>query len=844
MNPRARLAAILMAFRQWICAGVSVQSDAPWRLIIWRLFILPPASAEAIARDPVLRWGLIFHRVIAQELGIPPGTPPGRWLWRLFFLTPARKLPWIPAPVRWLAVEPVRIFWRWIDRIDYERLARHLDAVTPVLASHHPWQRAGLLMLASLGLWVTISTPLSPIEQVVLALIMWLVTLIVGRIPREQGVTLMIALSLTASSRYLLWRLTETMEVETSMDRFLAWVLFLAEGYAWLILVLGFLQTAMPLKRRPVVMPADVRQWPKVDIFVPTYNEPLHVVRPTVLAAMSQDWPADKFNVYILDDGRREQFREFAREAGCGYIIRPDNHHAKAGNLNHALKLTDGEVVAIFDCDHIPTRSFLQMTVGCFIEDPKCVMVQTPHHFFSADPFERNLGTFRNVPNEGELFYGVIQDGNDLWNATFFCGSCAVIRKKPLLEVGGIAVETVTEDAHTALKLHRRGYRTAYINLAQAAGLATESLSGHIGQRIRWARGMAQIFRIDNPFLGKGLHWMQRVCYANAMLHFFYGIPRLVFLTAPLGYLFFQAHIIETNTASLACYVIPHILLANLTNSRIQGKHRHSFWSEVYEAVLAWYVARPTTLAFINPRIGKFNVTAKGGLIEEDFFDWTISRPYLILLLANLVGLILGCFRLFYWNTFEIDTVLLNMIWTVYNLAILGATLGVAMESRQVRVSHRIAIRLPAVLSLSNGRTLACETEDYSEGGLGLTIPAGMDIPDGALVSITLTASDNEYVFPARVSIYRASRLGLRFENLTMEEERNLVQCTFGRADAWVRWSEGREADKPLTALKEILFFSLQGYRRFPGFVWQRLSIEWRNGRSVINKFWFRWANG
>lgn len=107
-----------------------------------------------------------------------------------------------------------------------------------------------------------------------------------------------------------------------------------------------------------------------------------------------------------------------------------------------------------------------------------------------------------------------------------------------MLEVGGIATETVTEDAHTALKLNRRGFNTAYLAIPQAAGLATESLSRHISQRIRWARGMVQIFRTDNPLFGKGLNLGQRICYLNAMMHFFYSLPRLVFLTAPLAYLF------------------------------------------------------------------------------------------------------------------------------------------------------------------------------------------------------------------------------------------------------------------------------------------------------------------
>ena len=237
--------------------------------------------------------------------------------------------------------------------------------------------------------------------------------------------------------------------------------------------------------------------------------------------------PKDRIKVYVLDDGRRQEFKDFCAAVGVTHVTRNDSKHAKAGNLNRAMEKTSGEYIAIFDCDHVPTRSFLQISIGWFLKEKKLGMLQTPHHFFSPDPFERNLGTFRQVPNEGELFYGLVQDGNDFWNATFFCGSCAVLRRTALKDVGGIAVETVTEDAHTSLKMHRKGWNTAYINLPQAAGLATESLSAHVGQRIRWARGMSQIFRIDNPLFGRGLSIGQRLCYTNAMLHFLYGLNPL-----------------------------------------------------------------------------------------------------------------------------------------------------------------------------------------------------------------------------------------------------------------------------------------------------------------------------
>src|SRR5690606_12131955 len=157
--------------------------------------------------------------------------------------------------------------------------------------------------------------------------------------------------------------------------------------------------------------------------------EPLEVLKPTLLAALNLDWPADKLRVWVLDDGCRDEVRELAGRYDAEYVARADNRFAKAGNLNNTLRRSHGELVAIFDCDHAPTRSFLQLTAGSFLRDPLLAMLQTPHHFYTPDPIERNLGVFRKIPNEGSLFYGVIQKGNDLWNATSFAGSCALLRR-------------------------------------------------------------------------------------------------------------------------------------------------------------------------------------------------------------------------------------------------------------------------------------------------------------------------------------------------------------------------------------------------------------------------------
>ena len=712
------------------------------------------------------------------------------------------------------------------------RMRVHRIADQPIWT--HPLARVVAAVGAALLLALVVSVPLDLTGQLLFSAGSFGAALLLSRTPGRLTTLAMIVLSISASSRYMYWRVTDTVGFTNWVDACFGFGLLLAELYAFLVLLIGYFQTAWPLQRRPVPMPQDVDTWPSVDVFIPTYNEPLEVVKQTVFSAMQMDWPKDRLHVYVLDDGRREEFRDFCEELGVGYLTRDNNAHAKAGNINAALAVTDSEYVTIFDCDHIPTRSFLQICMGWFIRDPKLAMLQTPHHFFSPDPFEKNLDTFHVMPNEGELFYGIVQDGNDLWNAAFFCGSCAVIKRAPLLEVGGVAVETVTEDAHTALKLSRHGYNTAYLELPQAAGLATESLSAHVGQRIRWARGMAQICRVDNPLFGPGLKLGQRLCYFNAMLHFFYGLPRLVFLTAPLAYLLFSAHVFQATAAMITAYALPHLMHASITNSRIQGRFRYSFWNEVYESVLAWYIMRPVLVAFVNPKLGKFNVTAKGGVIEQSYFDWSIARPYLILLLLNLLGFVVGIWRMVAVGPSSevFSTLVINMVWTAYNIILTSASLAVASETRQLRSTPRVTAALPAALRFADGKTLVCETDDFSQSGVGLRVPNELQLETGSEVHVSLFRSDEEGTFPAQVTFSGGGRLGLRFEGLSLQQQADIARLTFGRADAWIDFWGNRQHDKPLTSLKSVMVIGVRGLGQLAA---NTLNIL-RGRREVVSK--------
>ncbi len=678
------------------------------------------------------------------------------------------------------------------------------------------------VIAAVAGLAALAAFPLDWEDQAILGGALCALAWVLHRMFESRTATLtLVGVSMFTTARYLWWRFAETYSYmrynaseESWGDLFFVGALLAAETYAFVILALGYLQSIAPLDRRPEPLPDDVSLWPSVDVFIPTYNEPLAVLKPTVLAALNIDWPQDKMRVWVLDDGCREEVREFAARCGADYLERLDSRYAKAGNLNHALERSSGELVAIFDCDHAPTRSFLQLTVGSFLKDPRLSMLQTPHHFYTPDPLERNLRMFRKIPNEGALFYGVVQKGNDFWNAASFAGSCAVLRRTALEEIGGIAVETVTEDAHTSLRLQKRGWNTAYLDVPQAAGLAAFSLRDHVNQRTRWARGLAQILRIEKPLWSRELRWTQRLCYFNSSIHFLYGLPRLVFLTAPLGFLLFERSNFYGYVLAILAYALPHLFLATMTNSRLQGRFRKPFWNEIFETLLAPFILIPTTLALISPHKGVFNVTPKSMKKDVKRYDWAMAAPFLVIAALNLVGIAMGAHKLIR-GAAEFGTLAVNIAWACYSMMILGVVLAVAEESGESRSDTRVPIQAPTFATLPDGRRISGVTQDISYRGARIESSDAAKLARGDQTTVGFDVFGEEARITGRVVRADKWTAQVRFANLTLAQEEALTRLIFSRADAWADWNDSfPERYSPLASMARLAGLSLTGYVR------------------------------
>jgi cellulose synthase (UDP-forming) len=663
-------------------------------------------------------------------------------------------------------------------------------------------------------LYAAIVVPLSPWEQVEVSLALIGFALLASHSTRLRP--LIVFLSCFASMRYFYWRVTSTLELDRAADAVVSVLLLAAETYGLLVLFLGYFQTIEMRKRAP--MPP--RRFPTVDVFIPTYNEGEEIVRRTVIGALAMDYPHK--TVYVLDDGKRPHIAKMAAELGCEYMTRPDNKHAKAGNLNHALGKTHGEFVAIFDADHVPVRGFLKKTIG-FFDDEKVALVQAAQHFFNPDPYERNLKLEGRIAPEQTFFYHVIQPGNDFWNSAFFCGSCAVLRRRDVEAIGGIKTETVTEDAHTALELHSRGHRSVYLGLPLAAGLATETFAAHVKQRIRWARGMAQILRLDCPLFKRGLEPAQRLNYFNAMLHFFFGVPRFIMILAPLCYLLFGIHPLRADVFAVFAYILPHIALCTLGNSILSQSYRHSFWGGVYEVSIAPYTSGVTLLALVNPRLGKFNVTDKGQNLDQARFDLSTSWGTLVLLgltvlaLGFALPLRLAGFDAVTGDVNVLHAILINGVWVLGNMATLVAAACVAYEQPQQRGAPRVTRDFRCGVKWDGGELWA-QTVDLSESGIRVRFEQPGLLPERCELTIAAGAGATLPLKAER----RWSDWGgdgrmeaaFRFLDVDGDAHRRLVELIFSPDESWLKRTY--PVDEPGRSFTYLLstFWRITGPRR------------------------------
>jgi cellulose synthase (UDP-forming) len=483
-------------------------------------------------------------------------------------------------------------------------------------------------------------------------------------------------------------------------------------------------------------------------VLVATYDEDLEVLLPTVAAAVDLDGPHE---TWVLDDGNRPEVGRMARALGARHITRPVHDHAKAGNLNHALGLVTTDLVAVFDADHVADQDFLTRTLGYF-SDPDVAVVQTPQDFYNVDSFEHLSDTL----HEESLFYRVIQAGKHNAGAAFWCGTNAVLRVSALRAVGGVAIETLTEDLHTTTRLHRSGWRTVYHNEVLARGLAAAGPDAFLSQRLRWGQGAMQVLRRDNPLLGGGLTARQRAAYLYSLSAWFDSWRTLLLALVPVVVLLTGAVPVQAPPTAFLVAAGTSLALQQATLVAL-GRGRSRIVPSLVFDIVRLQANLRATWSLVRPDAGGFRVTAKGRTGNQRA---AASVPWVLkALLAVLFGGLV-------WGGLSLDgltpmtyparwVALVSLGWLAVTLALVIAAVRRIRDLRygaERREGHRFLVHLEGRIG-----SAAAVVDDVSLGGAQVRIDG-----EGHLVGepVELTIDVAGRATPLRLTAAVRSRVG------------------------------------------------------------------------------------
>ena len=598
---------------------------------------------------------------------------------------------------------------------------------------------------------------------------------------------------------YFAWRLTvfnaDAMAFSVSF--------YAAELVTFIGSIITFFICWRVVLRKPAAPPTGL----SVDVWIPTYNESIALVRRTVMAAMQIEYP---HQTWLLDDGNRPAMRELARTLGCRYLAREKNVDAKPGNLNNALRHSKADFIAILDSDHVAQKNMLQVLLGYF-GDPQVAFVQAPQDYYNISAFQyRNKMSRRLMWNDQAIFFNIRMAGRDYWNAATCCGTGVVFRRSAIDRIGGFPPQTVTEDMHTSVRLQMIGYKTVYHPTPVAYGVAPTDFGEYQKQRLRWGQGNVQVCREERIPFTRGLTWAQRICYFELGFLYvegwtrllFYLTPPVVLLTAisPIGY-----------TEWLFWFLLPYLAATYLFFEEMsRGSLRLPVNEQLVMARFPVYIASSFGL-FLN-RI-RWQVSSKEFIGHLQVF---LLLPQIAVLLLSLAAIAVAALappaRLVESQTPGVIGFV--MLWAGINAWLALQVIREAVRcARNKRRDYRFEIPLPVRIVRPWTRPLTTLVEDISEDGMTLSGRFLDDVKTGQALEGTLYLPGGSLPFRALVVDLQRKPLrsqppaaDCRFEWASVADrdrlDRSLHSCAWHRRFCFA----GESFRTPLEIVGDLLF--------------------------------------
>ncbi len=546
---------------------------------------------------------------------------------------------------------------------------------------------------------------------------------------------------------YLSWRVFFTLPFNEGIAQVIYGILLLGAEIVTCFTTLELFYRKFTSTNYILPVPSvDHQHYPHVDVFIATHNEPLDILYKTANACTFMDYPdKNKVHIYFCDDGNRPTVADLAAELGIGYLGLANNKHAKSGNLNNALAKTNSPLIATFDADMIPQRTFLMKTVPYFFlptfieengqwrkrtpeeldESYKIGLIQTPQSFYNADLFQFNLYSEDSIPNEQDFFSREVNVMRNSSNAIAYTGSNTLIARQAMVDIGGFPIHTITEDFETSIRIQKEHYITYATSEVQAAGLTTTDFKSMLKQRKRWAQGVIQSLQNTKAIFTRKLSWAGRITYLSSYLYWWSFLNRIIFILAPILFALFDFRTVKCTLPQLLVFWLPFYLFYSLSFRYLSSNVRSNRWSQIIDTIFSPYLISCVVLESFGIHERKFKVTSKE---KKERSDMIYAVPHLILLALSILAFFHFIFGKYGWALISSSIIL---FWLCYNMISLVYAIFFMAGRKAYRKFDRI--HASEAVKIYYGNTiLDATTVDLSDEGMLFCHEKPIYIPDDA----------------------------------------------------------------------------------------------------------------
>ncbi len=299
-----------------------------------------------------------------------------------------------------------------------------------------------------------------------------------------------------------------------------------------------------------------------VDILTTFFpGEPYEMIIGTLNAIQNISYP---HTTYLCDEANDPYLKKVCKKLGVIHVTRDNRIDAKAGNINNALQMATGEICVVLDPDHIPDTNFLDPIIP-FFSDPKIGFVQIVQSYYNIN----DTVVARGAAEQTYQFYGPMMMTMNSYGTVNAIGANCTFRRAALDSIGGHAAG-LTEDMHTAMLLHAKGWTSVYVPRILAKGLAPSSLTAFYKQQLKWARGTFDLLFYVYPKLFTKFTIRQKIHYGLLPLHYLVGVAYLINFLIPILSLFLFKMPWSGNILYFGIIILPMVMSTFLIRAYIQ----------------------------------------------------------------------------------------------------------------------------------------------------------------------------------------------------------------------------------------------------------------------------------